>query len=256
MAPYGTAAFLEQLAPQIVAEIQTAAEIKKFTSNTEIVGQYVEASVRQFIRKYLAPIRVSTGGVIDQEQTPGAYIPQLDTIAWIPGPVSAIFEVGDFGLVPRSSCLGIIEVKSSGYSGAIDDLELRTAPEFVKPLTAELRGDTELRDLGDRVFALGVISLLQNDQKGSLKLKELRDQERISVIYEQDGDRFISQQADIYRLINFLAALRYRAAQRAGLFAICLPGYGNALPWFDAHLRPNASAQEGRQQQTDSGGAE
>ena len=118
MASYGAPAFLNQLAAQIVAEIQTAIEIKKFTSNTAIIGQYVEASVRQFIRKYLSPIRISTGGVIDQDQTPGGYIPQLDTIAWIPGPVAAIFEVGDFGLVPRSSCLGILEIKSSAYSGA------------------------------------------------------------------------------------------------------------------------------------------
>jgi hypothetical protein len=221
MVSYGAPAFLRQLAPQIVAEIQTATEIRKFTNNTEIIGQYVETSVRQFSRKYLSPIRVSTGGVIDQNQTPGGYIPQLDTIAWIPGPVAAVFEVGDFGLVPRSSCLGILEIKSSGYPNAVQNLEKNTSPEFVKPLTAPMR-ETELSALGDRVFALGVVSLLQDDQKSSSRLKELRDQERVSVIYEQNGNEFVSQERDIYRLVNFLTVLRYRASQREGLWAINL----------------------------------
>ena len=75
-------------------------------------------------------MRVSTGGVIDQDQIPGANIPQLDTIAWIPGPVAAIFEVGDFGLVPRSSCLGFLEIKSSAYGKTADKLDEWTSPAF------------------------------------------------------------------------------------------------------------------------------
>lgn len=218
--PYEAPAFLSQLAPQIVAEIQTAKEIKKFTNNPAIIGQYVEASVRQFIRKYLAPIRVSTGGVIDQFQTPGGFIPQLDTIAWIPGPVAAVFEVGDFGLVPRSSCLGILEIKSSAYGSAVSDLEERTGPEFVRPLTAFL-GEAE-SPLGDRDFCLGVVSLLQKEQRGNPKLEELRQKERVSVIYEQVGNKLVPQEVDIYRLINFLTALRYRASKRDGQHAINL----------------------------------
>jgi hypothetical protein len=160
MGSYGAPAFLNQLAAQIVAEIQTAAEIKRFTSNTAIIGQYVEASVRQFIRKYLSPIRVSTGGVIDQDQTPGGYIPQLDTIAWIPGPVAAIFEIGDFGLVPRSSCLGVLEIKSSAYGSAVDDLDERTSPAFVKPVTAPI-AVAEWPLVNDRTFGLGVVSVYE-----------------------------------------------------------------------------------------------
>jgi len=225
MASYGAPAFLKQLAPQIVAEIQTAAEIKKFTNNTEIIGQYVEASVRQFVRRYLSPIRVSTGGVIDQEQIPGGRIPQLDTIAWIPGPVAAIFEVGDFGLVPRSSSLGILEIKSSAYGDAVKDLDARTTPTFVNAVTAPL-GETEqelLRLLPDPSFGLGVVCLLEDSQKGNSKLEELRQQQRVSVIYERNGDNLIEQQPDIYRLVNFLTILRFRASRRDGYFAIYLP---------------------------------
>jgi hypothetical protein len=223
---YGAPAFLTLLASQIVAEIQTAAEIKKFTNNTALIGQYVEASVRQFVRKYLSPIRVSTGGVIDQDQTPGGYIPQLDMIAWIPGPVAAVFEVGDFGLVPRSSCLGILEIKSSAYSGAVDELETWTSPAFVHPVTAPLGPESEVALVSvlgvSRAFGLGVISLLRADQRGNSKLEELRKQERVAVMYEQVDDKFVPQQQDIYRLVNFLMILRFRASKRDGLFAIDL----------------------------------
>ena len=138
MASYEPSAFLKQLAPQIIAELKPPTDLKEFTNNSDIVGDYVEAGVRQFVRRYLAPIRVSTGGVIDQAQSPGGHIDQLDTIAWIPGPVAAIFEIGDFGLVPRSSCLGILEIKSSAYTGAVDKLEERTSRTFVDPITAAL----------------------------------------------------------------------------------------------------------------------
>jgi len=224
--PYGARDFLKLLARQIVAEIQPAREIKEFTNNTAIVGQYVEASIRRFVRKNLAPIRVSTGGVIDQNQTRRGPIPQLDTIAWIPGPVAAVFEVEDFGLVPRSSCLGILEVKSSAY--AVDELEKRTSRAFVDPITASLEApESAIPRLRDRLrdrrgFGLGVISLLQEDQRGNSQLQELRRQERVAVIYEEDGDRFVEQGEDIYHLVNFLDLLRLRASMRQGLLGINL----------------------------------
>jgi hypothetical protein len=71
-----------------------------------------------------------------------------------------------------------------------------------------------------RSFSLGVISLLKEDQHGSSKLQELRQQERVAVIYAQDGDKFVPQDRDIYRLINFLTILRFRASAREGLLFI------------------------------------
>jgi len=74
--------------------------------------------------------------------------------------------------------------------------------------------------LGDWTFGLGVVSLLQEDQRSNSDLKELRKQERVSVIYEQNGDKFVPQELDIYRLVNFLTILRFRASKREGLIAI------------------------------------
>lgn len=51
-------------------------------------------------------------------------------------------------------------------------------------------------------------------------MQELRQQERVAAIYEQDGDTFVPQDRDIYRLVNFLRRLRLRASIREGLLAI------------------------------------
>jgi hypothetical protein len=56
----------------------------------------------------------------------------------------------------------------------------------------------------------------EEDQKGNATLQKLRNEERVSVIYEQSGDKFEPQEADIYRLVNFLAVLRFRASRRVG----------------------------------------
>ena len=135
--------------------------------------------------------------------------------------MAAIFEVADFGLVPRSSCLGILEIKSSTYD--VDRLEKSTNRTFVDPITASLddRGmEGELAGwFGTRCFGMGV-SLLQQNQRGNSKLKELREQQRVVVIYEQDGDKFLPQERDIYSLVNFLAILRFRASKRDGRVGI------------------------------------
>ncbi len=216
MAPYEPEDFLNQLAPYILGELKPPKELKQFTSNSDIVGAYVEAGVRQLLRRYLAPIRVCTGGVIDQAQTPGSQrIPQLDTIAWIPGPVPAVFEVGEFALVPRSSCLAVLEVKSSVYDDG-KALEERMTPDFVNSVTADLDPtEGEIRGFVE-FFGMGVVSLLQENQRGSSRLKQLRKDDRVAVLFEEDGKECIPQPSDIYRLINFLSWVRRRAAAREG----------------------------------------
>jgi hypothetical protein len=226
MSQHEPSKFLKQLAPQIIAELKPPKELKKFANNSDIIGDYVEAGVRQFVRRYLSPIRVSTGGVIDQSQSPGSPIDQLDTIAWIPGPVAAVFEIGDFGLVLRSSCLGILEIKSSAYTGAVEKLDERTGRAFVDPITAELdeRGmEGELNSWFDtRCFGMGIISLLQENQRGNTRLKQLREEEKVAVMFEEIGEEFQPQADDIYRLVNFLAILRFRASRRDGRVGINL----------------------------------
>lgn len=223
--PYDPSEFLRQVARQILAELRPPNEIKKFTSNSDVVGAYVEAGVRRFVQKYLAPIRVCSGAVIDQNQVPGSKkIPQLDTIAWIPGPVPAIFESGDFGLVPRSSALGILEIKSSAYKKGVKNIEKRTERTFADSVTADIK-DVQGREgelLGWGIFAMGVICLLQEDQRGNSLLEQLEKEGRAVVLFEQKGDCSVEKPEGIYRLVNFLSILRFRAALREGRMAIDL----------------------------------
>jgi hypothetical protein len=211
-----SASFLRRLAPHILADLRPPSGIKEFTHNSTLVGEYVEESVRKLVRRYLDPIRVCSGGVIDETQKPGAHVPQIDTIAWIPGPVPAVFEVGRFALVPRSSCLGILEIRSSAYD--VDRLAARTEREFVNSITAqpvpnEASPSTE-------VFGRAVVALLLQDQRGSTTLAELRKSERVFVLFEENGTNCDAQEDDIYGLVNFLSMLRRRASLREGMLAV------------------------------------
>ena len=211
MAPHEPAAFLRQLAPHILAELKPPAGIKQFTTNPTIIGGYVEAGVRQLVRKYLAPIQVCTGAAIDQYQNPGSTsIPQIDMIAWVPYPAPAVFEVGEFALVPRSSCLAILEVKSSAYD--MPALENRLEVTQIRSLTAEpIEGERYLQAVA---FGMGVICLRQTNQ-GNRRLDELRDSGRVAVLFQESEEgECVANPADILNLVNFLSAIRLRAALR------------------------------------------
>jgi hypothetical protein len=58
-------------------------------------------------------MRVSTGTILDYPLA--SKLPPIALIIWTPFPSPAIFEVGDFALVPKSSAFGLIEVKRSNY---------------------------------------------------------------------------------------------------------------------------------------------
>ena len=89
------------------------------------------------------------------------------------------------------------------------------ATPITAPLEEKLESDVRIPDAWQG-FSFGVISLLQEDQRGNSKLQELRQQKRVAVIYEQDRDKFVPQEWDIYHLINFLTILRLRASRRDG----------------------------------------
>jgi hypothetical protein len=89
---HNPATFLKLLAPHILAELSPPSEVKKFTSNPAVVGAYVEAAVRELVRRHVFPMRVATGAVIDQSNIPGdPKLPQLDTI--VLGPVTCASRI-------------------------------------------------------------------------------------------------------------------------------------------------------------------
>lgn len=94
--------------------IQTNGLLSEFVTNPAVTGAYAEAWVRATVTNMLARhFRISTGAVICP--TDGhrglAQVPQCDLIVWDPSEMPAIFEFGQFALVPMFAVRAIIEVE-------------------------------------------------------------------------------------------------------------------------------------------------
>jgi len=90
--------YLGSFAAQLIDELRPILEIKGVTANTDLLGKYTEAAVRNLVRRIVYPMRLSTGAVLDYPMP----IPlrQIDIIVWAPFPAPALFDVQGFGLVP------------------------------------------------------------------------------------------------------------------------------------------------------------
>jgi hypothetical protein len=206
--------FLEALAPHLLGELRPPAELSRFTRNPAIVGAYVESAVRNLIVRFVAPLRVCTGAVIDESNEPSdPTLPQVDTIIWTPSPVPAVFAAGEFGMVPRSSSLGVLEVKSSAYN--IRRLDERLEPALLRTLVADPIGER------DPVLGMGVICVRLARQSAN-RLARMRNARNVVVLFEQSRDTYVPRTEDIYRLVNFLAAVRLRGRLHHGLTGINL----------------------------------
>lgn len=88
-----------------------------FVTNPAITGAYAEAWVRSMIRNMLGQrFRISTGAVIrSMDRKRGLVsVPQCDVIVWDPSELPAVFECGEFALVPLCAVRAIIEIKRTG----------------------------------------------------------------------------------------------------------------------------------------------
>ena len=57
--------YLDTVAAQLVNELRPILEIKGVTANTDLLGKYTEASVRNLVNRIVHPMRVATGAVLD-----------------------------------------------------------------------------------------------------------------------------------------------------------------------------------------------
>jgi hypothetical protein len=215
--------FLREVVAELTHELRPNDAIKRFTANPTIIGQYAEESVRKLVRKTIAPLRVSTGAVVDPVTVPDDKLPQIDTIVWTPSPAPALFEAGDFGLIPRGSSMGILEIKRSDYRGVSRSLTQRLTPKLVRTLVA----DPMLGEGGkfERLPALGVVCIREHTNKDkNSKLDRLVQQGRVVVLFERVGKDLRERPKDVCDLINFLAYLRSRARHHDGAWRITYRG--------------------------------
>jgi hypothetical protein len=188
-------AFLGFIAEQFVAEIKPVLDIKRITSNSDLLGKYTEAVLRKLMRRIVHPMNICNGSVLDYPMA--VKLPQFDVIVWAPYPLPPVMEVEDFGLVPLSSMFGLLEVKRSNYSDV--------AKRFGDFFDAVGQYVVNITGYGD-VLAMGVVCVL-------------------AILDARDGSKPIVRAQDFYSLINFLArvAFKYRALSATGVPLIQFP---------------------------------
>jgi hypothetical protein len=195
--------YLDTVATQLVNELKPILAIKEVTANTDLLGKYTEASLRSLVHRIVNPMRVSTGAVLDHPLP--MPLRQIDIIIWAPFPAPALFDVEGFGLVPKSSAFGVIEVKRSNYSGVEAQLESFLSDVEAARIVAAPGGP--LRDY-QRSPGIGVISVLE--VAPSSKLQSLIDADKVVAIFEKEGDTTRVRPRDVLVLVNFLHFVTWR----------------------------------------------
>lgn len=200
--------YLSGIAQQIVHELEPILNVKEVTINSALLGSYTEAAVRRLIQRVVAPMHVSTGPVIDYPMP--HRLRQIDIIVWAPFPAPAIFEVGEFALVPRSSAFGLMEIKRSNYSGIDNELEVfATVAREIAAAPHSKVGDT-------RHPGMGIVGVL--DAKPSARLAKLLSDNTAVAIFQKKtkhSPEATVRAADVLKLINFLHYVGWRYRMQA-----------------------------------------
>jgi hypothetical protein len=206
-------AFLGFIAEQFVAEIKPVLDIKRITSNSDLLGKYTEAVLRKLMRRIVHPMNICNGSVLDYPMA--VKLPQFDVIVWAPYPLPPVMEVEDFGLVPLSSMFGLLEVKRSNYSDV--------AKRFGDFFDAVGQYVVNITGYGD-VLAMGVVCVLTETISPALKA-QMEAGRVLAILDARDGSKPIVRAQDFYSLINFLArvAFKYRALSATGVPLIQFP---------------------------------
>ena len=193
---------MDALASQLAHELTAHGALRSFVGrNYNLIGAYAEASVRQFIKRVVAPLHISTGTIL-YESNCGQCPPQLDVIVWSPIVAPAIFESGEFAIVPRGNAHAFLEIKSSNY-----DCALGGEIERVLSYQSELI----VPSLGAAFdMALGVVCVRSTSVKDPT-LDTLVAAKRAVVLMDDDGGRFTPRPRDVWQLIAFLLNVRKRA---------------------------------------------
>ncbi len=207
--------FLRELAKQLSFELVPNESIRNFTTNSEIIGAYAEATVREFVRRMVEPLRVSTGAVIDEKLcSEPAKVPQIDTMIWLPAPAPAVFCSGDFGLVPRGSCLGIMEIKRSVYAGVGKKMKaiLDRSGELVADIEMTEKDEKGQEVKVDRKMHCGFgVVCLDEHKRSDATLQRLVKDGRAAILLELVDGRLRPNAHDIHSMVNYLVRVRRKA---------------------------------------------
>jgi hypothetical protein len=205
-------AFLRRLAEQLARDLTANDSVRLFTTNTALIGAYAEATVRELAARIVAPMSVSRGSVIYEENCPEK-VPEIDAIIWAPCPVPAVFEAGDFAIVPRGSAFGFLEIKSTNYKGAARAMMrvLRREDELAPLYEGEHDLWRNIRPDGPPPRALGVVCLRTRERRDATLDELVRRQKAVILLNKCDDGSITPDAGAMFRLVNFLMDVRLRA---------------------------------------------
>jgi hypothetical protein len=194
--------YLAKLAKLYVIEMNPVIGIKGITTNPVLLGDYAEAAVKNLIRRMVHPMQISTGAIIDH---PISKFKQRDIIIWAPFPAPALFDLEGFGIIPKSSAFGVVEIKRSNYPDAVQQLtdftsELETKKIVSEPLLINVEKD--------RKAGIGVICVIE--RKITPKLRALLDTGKVVAIFDGTDKKPMVRERDVVLLINFLHFITWR----------------------------------------------
>jgi len=204
--------YYQEFAKHLARRVVPSDDIKSFVgSHPTLVGDFAEAQVRKFVRQVVFPLRVSHGAVIVAESYGGEeHAKQVDTIIWTPNPLPPLFEVDDFALIPWTSSMGVLEIKSSSYPGV--------GEAIARVLDMECDLTCGRRPAATRGIpaALGVIVLEKEPITDSV-LKTLIANQKVVVLLRQEGNEYHTDTDAMLKFVNFLGGIRRRALQLGDL---------------------------------------
>jgi hypothetical protein len=154
------------------------------------------------VHRIVHPMRVSNGAVLDYPVP--VPLRQIDLIIWAPFPAPAIFDVEGFGLVPRSSAFGVIEVKRSNYSDTDKKLEEFLAEVEKRKIVADKVPGVEEPGLP----GIGIVCVLE--ARPSVRLESLFEQKKVVAIFEKRENTVEVRSKDVLVLVNFLHYISWR----------------------------------------------
>ncbi len=201
--------FVQLVCRQLLKHLVANDDLIAWTDNSDLKGAYAEATVRQFIQRFITPMRLSCGSIA-YEGNCGGYLPQLDAIIWQPSPLPAALEVGDFAIVPRSAAVAFLEIKRSNYSGV--GKEINQCLQLEDELIPVIEGKDRWGGAPPR-RALGVICL-HDDSKSDAPLAGLLTSGQVAALLRRKNadSPYVPDTDAMLRLSNFLMGVRRRAA--------------------------------------------
>lgn len=187
----------EMLFDSFEPEFARIGRIRKHVANSDVYGKFVETVIRRFVRENVTPLRCLTGSIV----WPGPQMniaPQIDTMLVWPTSCVPLFAVDDFAIVPRDSCHGVLEIKSSTYKA---EAATKTAEMFktITPAWVHLDHKDRKRPQIQRNLAVFCIG-----EGAGLPAAKKMGQDAVILM----DDQYKPQPDEIMRLVDFLVKVR------------------------------------------------